>query len=57
MKTVADERRDVREHRKPAPADNPFLDAQETVSKSIVNALDKWRDAQEALSESMFLAI
>src|SRR6185437_15464948 len=36
---------------------NPFLKAQETLSESIVNALDKWRDAQEALSESLFLAI
>src|SRR5262249_11731230 len=30
---------------------------QETVSKSIVNTLDKWRDAQEAMSEQMFMAI
>ena len=30
---------------------------QETVSKNIVNALDKWRDMQEAASESLFLAI
>jgi hypothetical protein len=31
--------------------------AQETISESIVNVLDKWRDTQEALSESMFLSI
>ena len=27
------------------------------MSKQIVDALDNWRDAQEALSESMFLSI
>jgi hypothetical protein len=47
----------VRENRKPAASDNPFLAFQETVSKSIVSALDQWRDAQEALSERMFLSI
>jgi hypothetical protein len=57
MKTVEAEAETVREKRKPVPKNNPFLQAQETVSKSIVNALDKWRDAQEALSESMFLTI
>jgi hypothetical protein len=47
----------VREHRKPAGSDNPFLAFQETVSKGIVSALDQWRDAQEALSERMFLSV
>ena len=57
MKKVAADAETIRENRKPVTRTNPFLKAQETVSKSIVNALDKWRDAQEALSESMFLAI
>jgi len=57
MKTVATEAETIREHRKPATETNPFLQAQETLSKGIVNTLDKWRDAQEAMSESMFLAI
>jgi len=57
MKKVAADAETIRENRKPATTTNPFLKAQETVSKSIINALDKWRDAQEALSESMFLAI
>ena len=57
MKTVAMKAEAVRENRKPAAKDNPFLKAQETVSESIVNFLDKWRDAQEALSESLFLSI
>jgi hypothetical protein len=57
MKKVAADAEKIREHRKAAAKTNPFAEAQETVSKGIVNALDKWRDAQEALSESMFLAI
>jgi Protein of unknown function (DUF3141) len=47
----------VRENRKPAASDNPFLALQDTISKSIVGALDQWRDAQEALSERIFLSV
>jgi pimeloyl-ACP methyl ester carboxylesterase len=47
----------AREHRKPVSADNPFLAAQETVSNMIVKGLDAWREAQEKLSESIFLAV
>jgi hypothetical protein len=57
MKTLATEAETVRENRKLADKENPFLKAQETVSKSIANVLDKWRDTQEALSESLFLSI
>ena len=57
MKAVAVAADNVREHRKPAANDNPFLVFQEAVSKNIVNVLDKWRDAQETLSESLFLSI
>jgi len=57
MKALATEAETVRESRTPAAKDNPFLKAQETVSESIVNVLDKWRDTQEALSESLFLSI
>jgi hypothetical protein len=57
MRAVAEAADNVREHRKPAANDNPFLGFQETVSKNIVDVLDKWRDAQEALSESLFLSI
>jgi Protein of unknown function (DUF3141) len=57
MKVLAAQAETVRENRKPAATDNPFFKAQETVSKSIVNMLDKWRDAPEALSESLFLSI
>jgi pimeloyl-ACP methyl ester carboxylesterase len=57
MNAVAEAADNVREHRKPVANDNPFLAFQETASKSIVNVLDKCRDAQEALSESLFLSI
>ena len=57
MKAVARAADKIREHRKPAAEDNPFVAFQETVSKNIVDALDKWRDTQEALSEALFLGI
>jgi hypothetical protein len=57
MKAIESTAEKVREHRKPATSDNPFVAFQETISKQIVGALDQWRDAQEALSESLFLSI
>jgi DNA-binding transcriptional MerR regulator len=57
MKAVEPAAKKVREHRKPAASDNPFVVFQETVSKQIVSALDKWRDAQEAFSEAIFLTV
>jgi len=57
MKELAARADAARENRKPAAPDNPFLKAQETVSEGIVGVLDKWRDTQEAVSESLFLAI
>jgi len=52
--TIAEQ---VRQERKPAAADNPLLAMQETASRQIVQALDRWRDTTEALSERMFLTI
>jgi len=57
MKAVEPTAEKVREHRKPAASDNPFVVFQETMSKQIVSALDKWRDSQEALSEALFLSV
>jgi hypothetical protein len=57
MKAIESVAEKVREHRKPATTDNPFVTFQETISKQIVSALDQWRDAQEALSESLFLSV
>jgi hypothetical protein len=47
----------MREHRKPVSADNPFLAAQESLSRQIVTTLDAWRDLRDGLSEATFLAI
>jgi hypothetical protein len=57
MKPVEAAAEKIREHRKPAAPSNPFVAFQETISKQIVDTLDKWRDSQEALSEAMFLSI
>ena len=57
MKTVESAAEKVRERRKPAVSDNPFVAFQERVSEQIVTALDKWRDSQEAFSEAMFLSV
>jgi hypothetical protein len=56
MSPLARAAEQAREHRRPAAADNPFLAAQEAVSGEIVKALDAWRETQEKLSESIFLA-
>jgi uncharacterized tellurite resistance protein B-like protein len=52
VKSAAEE---IGDKRKPASKDNPFLAFQEQMSKQIVHALDSWRDATEALSETVFL--
>lgn len=57
MPAVAKAAETVREQRKPAASDNPFIVAQEKVSAEIVKALDSWRESQEKLSEQMFLAV
>jgi Protein of unknown function (DUF3141) len=57
MKALASRAEAVRENRRPVDKENPFLKAQETVSKGVVDILDKWRDTQETLSETLFLSI
>jgi pimeloyl-ACP methyl ester carboxylesterase len=57
MPALASAAEKVREQRKPASADNPFIIAQEKASEQIVKALDGWRERQEKLSESIFLAV
>ncbi len=52
---VAAER--VRENRRPAASDNPFLAFQDLVSSQIVTALDGWRDMRDRWIESSFYAI
>ena len=57
MVPVAAMAEEVRKNRKPVASDNPFVAMQETVSKQIVAALDRWRDFTEALAERTFLTV
>jgi hypothetical protein len=57
MATVKSLAERVSEERKQVSTDNPFVAFQEQISKQIVNALDSWKDSQEALSEATFLAV
>ncbi|CAA0100117.1 Uncharacterised protein [Starkeya nomas] len=47
----------VREERQPVSPDNPFIKAQEQVSRQIVETLDAWRQTVEHQSELAFRAI
>ncbi len=47
----------VRENRRPAQPDNPFLQLQRAASKQIEDALDQYRDARDELIERMFKTI
>ena len=57
MAPVAALAEQVRSHRRPVAADNPFVAMQENVSRQIVAGLDAWRDVSEALAERTFLAV
>jgi hypothetical protein len=57
MATVKSLAERVSEDRKQVSTENPFVAFQEQISRQIVNALDSWRDSQEALSEATFLAV
>lgn len=54
MASVAPLAEEVRKDRRPTAADNPFLAMQENLSRQIVASLDAWRDANEAIAESVF---
>ncbi|MBS7543226.1 DUF3141 domain-containing protein [Ancylobacter oerskovii] len=47
----------VREERRPVEPDNPFLKAQEQVSRHIVESLDGWRAAMERQAELVFRTV
>jgi len=57
MSTIESAADRVEDNRRPVSKDNPFMAFQEQMSKQIVHALDSWRDAQEALSETIFLNV
>jgi pimeloyl-ACP methyl ester carboxylesterase len=47
--------RRVREDRRQASPDNPFLKMQDSVSELIVAGFDAWRDLRDGMSEQIFL--
>jgi hypothetical protein len=57
MQQVAKLAEQVREQRRPAAADNPFLAWQAQMSEGIIAALDGYRDQRDSLMEKIFLAI
>ena len=57
MAPVATLAEQIRQARKPAELENPFVAWQEDVSRQIVAALDGWRDMSEALAERTFLSV
>ena len=57
MAPVARLAEQARANRKGIDQDNPFLAAQENMSKRIEAALDSWRETSETWAERMFLAI
>jgi hypothetical protein len=57
MRPLAAAAEQVRAHRRPAAPANPFLALQAEVSRSIVEALDAWRDARDRLAEQTFHAV
>ncbi len=46
--------REVRQNRRPVPADNPFLKAEQDASDGIVRMLDAFRDQRDAAVERLF---
>jgi len=54
---VAREAQRQRENRRPAAADNPFLQMQETISQAIELSLDQWRTWRDSAYEQTFNAI
>ena len=57
MAPVKEAARHVRGMRKAIAPTNPFLAAQEALSKQIVTFLDTWRDMTEEIAEQSFLAV
>jgi pimeloyl-ACP methyl ester carboxylesterase len=57
MAPIAGLAEEVRKNRRSVAPDNPFIAAQENVSKQIVGALDGWRDFIETVAERTFLTV
>ena len=57
MAPVAAWAEQVRDRRRPASANNPFIAIQENISRQIVAGLDAWRVATEDFSERLFTTV
>jgi hypothetical protein len=57
MRVVAGWADQVRQQRQPASDNNPFVAAQEAVSKQTIAALNAWRDMRDQYSEWLFLSV
>ena len=57
MRPVARLAEQVREQRRPVPADNPFLEAERRGAESIERMLNGYRDARDKMFESAFNAV
>jgi hypothetical protein len=57
MSAVEKAAEQVRERRTPAGPDNPFLAAQERMSRQVVQALDAWARLRDRAAEATFLAV
>jgi hypothetical protein len=57
MAPVAAMAEQVRKERKAVASDNPFLKLQDKMSEQIVEALDGWRKATEAVAEGTFMSV
>src|SRR6478752_1893106 len=57
MRTLAGWADQVRQERQPATDKNPFVAAQEAVSKQTIAALNAWRDMRDQYSEWLFLSV
>jgi pimeloyl-ACP methyl ester carboxylesterase len=57
MRQIAELALQVRQQRRPAAPDNPFVQLQAMVSDGMVAALDGWRDLRDRSLEEIFLAI
>ena len=57
MRTLAGWADQVRQERQPASDKNPFVAAQEAVSKQTIAALNAWRDMRDQYSEWLFLSV
>jgi Protein of unknown function (DUF3141) len=57
MAGVATRADQVRGERRPAAADNPFVQMQATFSQHVVAALDNWRDMRDWFYEQTFLGV